>query len=430
MSALSKIHHLQIGHRIYALVIMLLLFIGIIGGVGIYKMQRIGDEMEEIAKGDIPLTRVLEKITIQQLEQAILMEKALRLRGVMTSSKDDTFETVASNFETLSKQTEKEILEAENMVAGMLAQAVSEEYSQEYGHILNELKAIEKEHKDYEDHVVEVFAALEGENAAYDSSPDVITHNDPEKAKIDQLVIQIDAEQKKLNKHVEALLYEVSGFTEASMNRALENEKLGKKLITILSVSVFILGMVLAYILSRSVTAPLGNLTDAMTALADDKLDTEIPSSRFKDEVDQMAQAMKVFQANMQRARQLEKEQAAIKKKQQQRHNELNQLVGIFGATIGAVFEQIQTSSNGMVSNAENMLNQSQQTQQKPRNHPRMRKAWPLRLKKWLHPLRKFHTKLQNLQKSQKRLLVFRAHPEEKLNSYGVFQMKLVKLYH
>ena len=39
----------------------------------------------------------------------------------------------------------------------------------------------------------------------------------------------------------------------------------------------------------------------------------------------------------------------ATKKKQQQRQNELNQLVGIFGATIGAVFSQILNSSEEMV---------------------------------------------------------------------------------
>ena len=68
---------------------------------------------------------------------------------------------------------------------------------------------------------------------------------------------------------------------------------------------------------------------------------------------------MRVFRDNMQCAKELEAEQAALKAKQQQRQDELNQLVGIFGSTIGAVFDNILESSGEMVSKSTSMKEKS-----------------------------------------------------------------------
>jgi methyl-accepting chemotaxis protein len=347
---MNLFHKLRIGHRIYALVAMLLLFICIIGGVGVYKMTIIGNEMEEITHKNLPLTSLLEKITVHQLEQAVLLEKGLRFKGVSARMEGEDFNSVVKHFLELSKKTDAEILEAETMVQKALAEDISPEARAEYELVLAELKVIEKEHKNYEAHVQEIFTDLSRLNDATST--------------INSKVIQAEKEQNKLDKEIEALMFEVSGFTTKSMEKALADEQLGKLLILKLAIGIFIAGLALAYLLGRSVTSPLKKLTDAMTELAAGKLDTPIPSVKFKDEVDDMSQSMKVFQANMLRAKQLEAEQDALKKKQQQRQNELNQLVGIFGSTIGAVFAQILASSQNMVGQAGNMLMQSKSSQE------------------------------------------------------------------
>jgi methyl-accepting chemotaxis protein len=347
---MNLFHKLRIGHRIYALVAMLLLFIGIIGGVGVYKMTVIGNEMEEITHTDLPLTVLLENITVHQLEQAILLEKGLRFKGVSAHSEGESFESVVKHFKELSKKTDEEILQAEEMVQKALTDITLPEDRAEMELVLGELKKIKAEHKVYEEHVFEIFAEL--------SRISDVTST------LNNKVLRVEEEQNKLNKEIEELMHEVSGFTVKSMEEALADEQLGKLLILKLSVGIFIAGLVLAFLLGRSVTAPLAKLTDAMNELASGKLDTPIPSVKFKDEVDAMSQSMKVFQANMLRAKQLETEQEALKKKQQQRQNELNQLVGIFGSTIGAVFAQILSSSNSMVGQAGNMLMQSSSSQE------------------------------------------------------------------
>lgn len=347
---MNLLHKLRIGHRIYALVALLLLFIATIGSIGVYKMTIIGNEMEEITHKNLPLTVLLEKITTHQLEQGILLEKGLRFKGVSAHSEGESFESVRKHFEDLSKKTDEEILQAEKMIQTALAEEITLEEKAEHELVMGELNKIKTEHKIYISQVNEIFTELS-------RIADVTTT-------LNNKVIQAEEEQNKLNGEIESLMIEVSGFTTKSMEKALKDEQLGRLLIIKLSVVIFLAGLVLAFILSRSVTSPLKKLTDAMTELANGKLDTPIPSVKFKDEVNDMSQSMKIFQANMLRAKHLEEEQEALKKKQQQRQNELNQLVGIFGSTIGAVFAQILSSSKDMVNQAGNMLQQSSSSQE------------------------------------------------------------------
>lgn len=346
---MSFLYKLKISQRIYVLVFMLLAFVGCISGVGYYKMTVIGHEMEEVALRDIPLTKILEKITVHQLEQAILMEKALRLKGVTAHAEGETFESAVKSFEKLALKTDEEIFQAEEMVAQMIKETRSAEALAEFKHVLEELKKIEKEHLEYEHHVEKIFKNLKG--------------GDTQTALLKNLVVEVEHEQEALDHHIEALLEEVSDFTQASMNKALVNEQRGKGLIAVLSLVIVILGALLSAVLAKSVTKPIYLLTKSIKALSQNQLDVEIPSTKYQDEVADMADAMHVFQDSMLRAEQLEKEQNEIKQKQQMRQNELNQLVGIFGATIGAVFEKILGSSQDMVAQAGSMLQQSQNSQ-------------------------------------------------------------------
>ena len=356
MENISFVNNFKIGHRIYVLVGFLLLCIVVIGGVGVYKMNVIGHEMEEVAKRDIPLTKILEKITVHQLEQAILMEKALRFQGVKAHAEGETFQSVAGHFKDLALKTDKEIREAEEMVSQMIEQTRSDVAREEFRHVLEELKKIEDEHKNYEHHVFDIFDKI----GKYDNA-DMMGSGTSSAWK--EKIIKVEHEQEELDHHIEGLLDEVSSFTQSSMNKALVNEQRGKILILTLSSVIFVLAAVLAFVLTRSVTLPLGHLTDSMKKLSKGDLSAEITSPRFRDEVYEMSEAMRVFQDNMRRTKALEAEQDTLKKKQQQRQSELNQLVGIFGSTIGAVFAQILESSQDMVGQAGNMLNQSSNSQ-------------------------------------------------------------------
>ena len=93
---------LKVAHRIYILMSLTLVFLVTIGGIGYYKMNKIGHELVGIAERDIPLTEMLTKITIHQLEQAILLEQALRYSGITAHDEAHTAQGAIKKFATLA----------------------------------------------------------------------------------------------------------------------------------------------------------------------------------------------------------------------------------------------------------------------------------------------------------------------------------------
>lgn len=335
---ISAIRKLRISHRLFSLVGFLILSTVLVGGFGVYTMTKIGHELEEVADRDLPLNALLEKITQHQLEQAILMERALRIGNVNAHAETETFDTVRHHFEEIAAQTDVEIAAARAMVDEFLKTSLSEETRLEFDLVSGALDRIETEHRVYEDHVESIF--------------DSVAKGDINSASLIEAVIRTEAEQENLNTEIENLLNRISSFTQTSMNMALADERNGKMMIAILSSLTTLLGILMAVLLGRSISIPMKRLTFALSELADGKLDTPVPNSRFEDEVAEISVAMKVFQKNMIRARELEEAHKRIEEKQKQRQAERNHLVSVFGSSIGAVFARILGSSEEMVERA------------------------------------------------------------------------------
>lgn len=340
--------NMRISQRLYSLVGFLVLSICVLGGYSVYTMTIIGHELEEVTARDLPLNALLEQITQHQLEQAILMEKALRISGITAYDKAESFESVRHHFEEIAAKTDTEITTARAMVTKFLSGDLSDKARQEFKVVSAALDRIEKEHQSYETHVADIFQGIDDGKIESQSLIDT--------------VILTEAEQKSLDTEIAELLHQISAFTRTSMASALADEKDGKITIAVLSSLATLLSILMSIYLGRSITVPMKNLTSALGELANGKLDTPVPVSRFNDEVADISDAMKVFQENMIRARELEDAQKRIEEKQIQRQSERNHLLGVFGSSIGAVFDKILSSSEEMVARAKSLDTNSADT--------------------------------------------------------------------
>ncbi len=336
----------RITHRLAGLATILLAFSCLIGSVGIYKMTVIGNELEQVAARDLPLTLMLEKITQHQLQQAILMEKALRYRNIDAHDATETEADIRHHFEELAKQTDTELAAAHQMVNSYLKDAISDEARTEFSGVEATLGRIETDHRTYEAQVNDIFKALDDGASA----PDVA-----------DAVIATEALQDNLDTAIENLVAEVAAYTQASMNTALADERMGKTLITVLSGLVLISGIALAWLLGRSITLPLRRLTSALVDLSKGKLDTAVPVSKFRDEVGEMADAMRIFQADMIKARELEAAQKTQRARDEKRRTETDRLVKEFCDTLVETFADIVKSAKDVLARAEMMQTQSSQ---------------------------------------------------------------------
>ncbi len=112
----------------------------------------------------------------------------------------------------------------------------------------------------------------------------------------------------------------------------------------------------IAWLISRSITAPLGRLGASMRALADGELDGEIPGVGRGDEVGAMAATVQIFKDNAIRVRDLEKTEAETQARAAaERRAAMENLAGEFERSVNGIVRSVSTAAAGMQSTAQSM---------------------------------------------------------------------------
>ena len=175
----------------------------LIAGVTVTKMENIGEELKEIVEKDILLIETITEITGNQLEQAILFERALRYSGKMAISELETkaFEYNKEKFKKLSHLVNQELKDAEKITEKTIKAAVSDHARKEFIAIDVHLKVIEKEHMDYEQHVLNVFELLEARHMQ----------------EAFELAEKVEEQEDQLKHELRQFLMSVEKFTEESL---------------------------------------------------------------------------------------------------------------------------------------------------------------------------------------------------------------------
>ena len=338
---MNVLQSMKISHRIGAVLAVLTLAMAILGGVGVWTMAKIGKELEEIAIEDIPMTRLLQQVTVHQLEQAIITERAIgaiEVNKVGGHSRAD-LAALRAEFEELAHVVDDEIKQGEELAKFAIDHASSAATADKFREILAKLETIEVQHAQFDHDVLELFDIGATADAAV----------------LVALEDKIQAEEKALDHAVEELLADVAAFTEKSAKTALADEKAGLRLIAIVSVLTLALTVVMGIWLYQSVAKPVVALTGAAEQLADGNLDIATPTSNYRDEIQQLGTAMEVFRENAVVRRDAEAKAAADRAKREKRREEVDQLVGIFGASIAGVFDIVSHSSSDMKQNSQDV---------------------------------------------------------------------------
>jgi methyl-accepting chemotaxis protein len=117
--------------------------------------------------------------------------------------------------------------------------------------------------------------------------------------------------------------------------------------------------------IGRSITKPLGALTSAMTAIASGGSAIVIPCLERKDEVGEMAAAVKVFKSNMVEIEQLRVEQMEIEKRQsQQRKTDMVKMANEFEIAVGEIIETVSSASSELETSAGTLTSTAARTQE------------------------------------------------------------------
>lgn len=339
----------SVSAKILAIVLFLAGTMVTIATVGLLQMASIGGELTEIADQNIPLTATVTDVTAHQLEQAVLMERILRIAQIPGEASD--LDSQIRKFDQLSKKVESEILDAEAKAEAALRAAPDEDHARRANDVLNKLNVIEKEHKLYEQHAGEVKALIKAGQITEATA----------------LARKLEEEQDRLDAALMGLMSDLSTATALAAKSAHEHEKEGLNLLVIVSAVGIGLGLAVSvYLAIFGISRPLRTVTNALNRLAVDDTSVEV-RVKNRDEIGQLAVAftafreklieMKLLQAQM---REEEKRIEAEKRAATLRlADSLEATVKQVADRIADAIQELERTANQMARNAESTSDQA-----------------------------------------------------------------------
>jgi methyl-accepting chemotaxis protein len=120
--------------------------------------------------------------------------------------------------------------------------------------------------------------------------------------------------------------------------------------------------IVLVAIVTRGITGPIGDMTAAMSRLADGDKTFDIEGTQRGDEIGDMANAVQVFKDNAVRADRIAEEQKSEQESKEKRRVALETLAKSFEANVADMLDKVTISSDAMESTAEVMASIADQT--------------------------------------------------------------------
>ena len=319
----------------------------LVATIGIWQMSMIGVEIEAIAEDDMPLTTIISRITTHQLEQAILLERILRLSEPSAGTSLEELHKVEAQFEKLSKKVDAEIKEGEHMAEEALGHARSEAERTEYAHVLEALTKIEHEHHSYHEHAVEVFELTDAGR----------------RSEAAELIHTIEAEADQLTHELEALLEEIEAFTLTAMQTVEAHEKAAIWQMIIVSVGATLVGFGIAVWFTRAAVArPLGAVATALDRLAEGDTSAQV-DVRSRDEIGRVAQAFQTFRQKTEELKRLEEQRAEDQARQEQeKRQHMMDLADSFESAVGGVVDTVSSSATELQATAQTMSTIAEET--------------------------------------------------------------------
>ena len=126
-----------------------------------------------------------------------------------------------------------------------------------------------------------------------------------------------------------------------------------------------LIGIVLSFIISRSITQPINKMSDTMVRLADGDLSVAVPSLGERNEIGEMAKAVEIFKDNAIQVEALRRDQeAATARNAEERKKTLQQMASHFEETVMGVVRTVSESSTQLHTTAQSLSNSAQETKE------------------------------------------------------------------
>lgn len=263
---------MSVSLRVKILSAVLILLLALSSLAGIVSMNKIGDELEDIAEIDTPLSELLSELEVHQLEQEVLLEKMLRAANVRSGQAN--LKSLEKEVFSFNNKIDGEIRRSEELAQKMVA-AKDVLARQEGESVVAALKKIKQESIDYQKALSELIGRIDAGNTV----------------EAEALAIKVEKEADELRHEVDALHKNVWRFTEKSAKHAEEAEHTAVRILIGVFVVGLIFGAALAFFIGRSITIPLARMQEIIDKAGREKdLTLRVPAES-NDEIGRTGKA-------------------------------------------------------------------------------------------------------------------------------------------
>ena len=279
-----NLRQLSLKTKIVGMVAFLLLMFMLTVLYALNAMNDIKNEMEGIAEQDLPLTRLFTEIAVNQLEQTIHYQRALRYSGLQVEERAKTsgIEQELKGFDEYGSLVDKEIGAARELLDKVKDQAINSAAREEFEHLGKELAKVEATHADYMRKGREVVELV--------SSGDM--------ARASAVAEEVEQMETAFNHQVEELLNEIQKFTQGAALAAEEHEKSALRILIIAAVAALIMGVVIGTWVIRTLTQGLSRAIQAAEQVAAGDLRQAVEVTQF-DEVGRVLSSLEVMRTGL-----------------------------------------------------------------------------------------------------------------------------------
>jgi len=345
--AFPRIRDLKLRSKILGLVAVLLAIVAINAAITLWKLDRIGGEIADVAELDIPLTRLVTDVTVAQLEQNSRFERALSAGSALTTSaaQQPGFEEARRSFAEFGEKAEAALAAASDLARRAASLAHSDDQRKEFTDVLARLDTIGALHESYQDHVEQAL-----EHLAAGDIQDLKT-----------FITSTEHEQDSLEEELTAVLKELGRFTDAAAHQAEADEQRAVLLLSVVSAVGLALGIGLGALMAGALTRPLIRAVATVKALAAGDTSVELTVDS-RDEVGQLAETIEVFRQTTIKANALAEQQKAAEARRTQRLEQQAALTRRFDENIGAVLKTVSAAAVEMHATAESLTSTAEET--------------------------------------------------------------------
>jgi len=218
------------------------------------------------------------------------------------------------------------------------------------------LMFVELESADHRSQSQEAVAATKNYAAAFEGAYQaILARNDVVNNELNKIGPSIEAALDQLMADNKAEQDALGPKASASMQQSLT-------IAIVISAVAIALGVLTGYMIARSITRPIGGMTNAMGMLSNGDFSVAIPAQNRKDEIGLMARSVQVFKDSMIKARTLDAEAKEAQAKQIDRGNRMEEAVSSFDRAIGEVVEAVNSAATELQATAQNLSATAEET--------------------------------------------------------------------